>query len=758
MDRSSTVCLFSLVVLLGCGDAGPGAASAFIGRAACAECHADVEGAWAGSHHDLAMDVASEATVLGDFDDAVFVSTTGDTTRFYRRDGGFHVRAIGEDGRPTDFEVAYTFGADPLQQYLIELSDGRVQSLDVAWDARPGDAGGQRWFHLYPDDPPAPGDALHWTGLDQTWNYQCAECHSTNLDRGYDAATDTYATTWSEIDVSCEGCHGPGSEHARWAEPASPGSQAPEIPGFEGLRAPGAWAFEPDAAIASRTTPLESRAQIETCARCHSRRGVVAADYTPGAPILDSHRVSLLDEGLYHADGQIDDEVYVYGSFLQSRMYRAGVTCTDCHDPHTGRPRADGNVLCGRCHLPSAYDSPDHTLHPEASSGSRCVDCHMPETTYMGVNPRRDHAFSVPRPDVSAAIGAPDACTRCHADQSQEWAAAALADRVGPETAGGRVGPVVHAARLGDPRISADLAGLVGDTAEAAIVRGTAAALLGRVPGSRADRALRAALTDPEPLVRLGALGALAGPAVQSHWRAAYHLLADPVAAVRLEAASRLAFVPAEAATPEETAAIDSAIEDYVRSQLVNAERPEAHLNIAAARLGRGNLGEARAALERALALDPTFVAAYANLADLHRAVGDDAGAGAVLERGLLVAPDDPGLLHALGLSWVRSGDMAGALDLLRRAYEAAPENPRFGYVYAIALSSTDSSDTAIQVLRDVLEDSPFDRDALLALATISRDQGRRDEALRTARRLGELWPNDPATAQLLAELDSVAR
>jgi tetratricopeptide (TPR) repeat protein len=750
--------LFPLVVLLGCGDVGPTAESAYIGRAACAACHADVEQAWTGSHHDLAMDDAGESTVLGDFDDAVFVSASGDTTRFYRRDGGFYVRAVGADGRPGDFEVAYTFGADPLQQYLIEFPDGRVQSLDVAWDARPPDAGGQRWFHLYPEDPPSPGDALHWAGLDQTWNYQCAECHSTNLDRGYDAATDTYATTWSEIDVSCEACHGPGSEHAGWAQTASSDAPPLEIPGFAGLGAPGAWVFEPGAAIAARTTPLESRAQVETCARCHSRRGVIAADYTHGAPILDTHRVSLLNEGLYHADGQIEDEVYVYGSFLQSRMYRAGVTCTDCHDPHTGRPRAEGNVLCGQCHLPTTYDTPDHTLHVAGSDGSRCVDCHMPETTYMGVDPRRDHAFSAPRPDVSAAIGAPDACTRCHTDQSQDWAAGALADGIGPTTSGGRVGPTLHAARRGDPRVSADLGALVGDTAEAAIVRGTAATLLGRVPGPRADRALRAALTDPEPLVRLGALGALAGPGIQSHWRAAYHLLTDEVAAVRLEAALRLAFVPADAATPEENQVIDSAIDEYVSSQLVNAERPEAHLNIAAVRLARGNPGEARLALDKALALDPTFVAAYANLADLHRAVGNDAGAAAVLERGLQVAPDDPALLHSLGLSRVRSGEMTDALDLLRRAYEAEPENPRYGYVYAVALSSSDSTDAALQVLRDVLEVSPFNRDALLGLATIARDQGLRDEALLTARRLRELWPNDPAAAQLLAELDPSAR
>jgi len=746
------------LAVLGCGT--PDAertAAAFVGGATCAGCHAEEAAAWAGSHHDLAMEEATDATVLGDFEDAT-VTIDGRATTFFRRDGEHRVRTAGPDGTLTEYEVAYTFGVEPLQQYLIASSGGRYQALDVAWDARPQENGGQRWFHLYPDDPPAPGDPLHWTGLDQTWNYQCAECHSTNLERNYDPTTDAYSTTWSEIDVSCEACHGPGSEHVRLAEAAGPAVPLGSGTGDTGIVrlgvADGAgWAFPPGESIARRTAPPVSRDEVETCARCHSRRGVIDDDYVYGEPILETHRVSLLDEGLYHADGQIQDEVYVYGSFLQSRMYRAGVTCSDCHDPHTATVKADGNALCGQCHLPTAFDTPDHTLHPMGSEGALCVDCHMPATTYMIIDPRRDHGFRIPRPDLALDIGTPDACTGCHTEETQRWAADILADRFGVDSTRARYGRTLHAARRGDPRVAGNLSSLTADTTESAMVRATAASLLGRLGSPETGRALRAALRDPSPLVRLGALQSLEGGAIAEHWRSAYALLDDPIRAVRLEAVRRLAMVPADALTPDETDAVSRGVEAFVESQLVNAERPETYLNIAAMRAARGSPAEAREALETALLRDSAFVPAYVNLADLFRAMGVDSQAEATLRQGLEIAPDDPSLLHALGLSLTRRRQMDEAIELLGRAAELAPETARYGYVYGIALNSIGDVDGAVAALERVLIGSPFDQQVLVALATISRDAGRMGEAARYARRIVELWPDDAGARQLLSEL-----
>ncbi|MDH3732141.1 MAG: tetratricopeptide repeat protein [Gemmatimonadota bacterium] len=745
----------ALALCAACGPSNPPEPT-FTGGAVCAECHTPEADAWAGSHHDLAMDAATDSTVLGDFDDDRFVSARGDTTVFLRDGDSYRVRTRGPDGEPVEYAVPYVFGFDPLQQYLIAFPNGRFQSFNIAWDSRPEAEGGQRWFDLYADDPPAPGEALHWAGRDQVWNYQCAECHSTDLQRNYDAATDSYSTTWSEIDVSCEACHGPGSEHVRQAEALEPSDDGAILSLH--VSETSDWQFPPGETVALRDGGTDVSPQVEACARCHSRRGAIASEYQHGRPALETHRVALLDEGLYHADGQIEEEVYVYGSFLQSRMYRAGVTCTDCHDPHTARAIAPGNALCARCHLASAYDTPEHHFHEMGSSGAECVECHMPSTTYMVVDPRRDHSLQVPRPSAAAAIGAPDACTRCHSDRTQEWAANEIAGRYPPDAPAGHVARTMYAVRQGDPRAAADLATIVTDTAESDIVRGSAASFLGRLPSPDTDRALRAALRDAAPLVRLGALGSLAGPVIETHWRFAYPLLDDSVRAVRLEAGRRLAAVPPGVPDPEQTAAIEAGVAEFVTAQLVNAERPEAHLNIAAVRAARGSAPEALEALETARSLDPSFLPVYVNLADLYRAVGDEARSAAALRQGLEMAPDDPALMHALGLAEIRAGRTGAAVDLLRRAADSEPDNPRYAYVYAIGLNSSGQTETAVSTLEAALRRSPYDRDILFGLATISRDAGRTDEALRYARRIAALWPSDPASSQLVTEISEIRR
>ena len=249
--------------------------ASYVGTTACGSCHAKEHAAWRGSHHDRAMEVPDEKTVLGDFADARFLHA-GVTNRFFRRDGRWFVNTDAPGGKLADFEIKYTFGVYPLQQYLIELPGGRLQAFGIAWDARSKAQGGQRWFHLYPDPKLKAGDPLHWTGIDQNWNHQCADCHSTNLRKNYDAATRTYKTTWSDLDVGCEACHGPGSNHAAWAkqEPAVRGADA-----AKGLtvrldeRAGVRWTIDAATGSAKRSAPRVSNREGEVCARCHSRRG-----------------------------------------------------------------------------------------------------------------------------------------------------------------------------------------------------------------------------------------------------------------------------------------------------------------------------------------------------------------------------------------------------------------------------------------------------------------------------------------------------
>src|SRR5262249_38048524 len=262
------------------------------------------------------------------------------TSTFLRRDGKFAVRTEGPDGKPADFDVAYTFGVRPLQQYLVAFPGGRLQALSIAWDSRPQTEGGGRWYALYPGERIRTDDPLHWTGREQTWNYQCAECHSTDLRKNYDLAANRYATAWAELPVSCEACHGPGSAHVAWARarPAgAPPAGSAAATGFPVRLAHGDGAWEgkdPARGLAEWTGRPRDGAEVEACARCHARRRPIVDPYPYGAPLLDTHQPALLAAGLYQADGQILGEVYEYGSFLQSRMYRAGVRCSDCHDPH----------------------------------------------------------------------------------------------------------------------------------------------------------------------------------------------------------------------------------------------------------------------------------------------------------------------------------------------------------------------------------------------------------------------------------------
>ena len=363
------------------------------------------------------MQEATPATVLGDFDDATFVYGTV-RSRFFRRDGRFFVTTDGPDGKLADFEIRYTFGVYPLQQYLIAFPGGRLQALGIAWDARPKEQGGQRWFHLYPGQNVHAGESIHWTGRDQVWNFMCAECHSTDLVKGYDAATDTYETRWAEIDVACEACHGPGSAHVAWAG-SYKGSPSQAKAGEDGLTVHFdahkgmSWTIDPATGNARRSTPIASATELETCGMCHSRRGQIHEPWRPGQQLLDTHLTSLLEPGLFEADGVMVDEVYNYQSFRQSRMFSKGVTCSDCHDPHSLQLHAQGDGVCFQCHEEQKYAAVAHHGHEPGSPGSRCVACHMPARTYMVVDVRARSQLShpAPGPDRSATASPTPATT-----------------------------------------------------------------------------------------------------------------------------------------------------------------------------------------------------------------------------------------------------------------------------------------------------------------------------------------------------------
>ena len=721
-----------------------------VGSNTCASCHDAQFRDWQSSHHALAMQEANGDTVLGDFS-AVQFEYFDTTSTFLRQNDQFIVRTQNAAGELQDFPVKYTFGVTPLQQYLIELPRGHVQALSIAWDDRSVDEGGQRWFHLYPDELIAHDDELHWTGRTQNWNYQCAECHSTELEKNYNLESDSFATDWSEINVGCEGCHGPGSRHVQQAQSGTLGSRAGFVIDLDDAgRA--VWEINPATGIAERSEfRTRPPVQPEACGRCHSRRSNITPEYEFGKSLLDTHAVSLLDQGLYYPDGQISEEVYVYGSFLQSRMYQAGVSCSDCHNPHSGELKTGGQPsnVCSTCHAPDTFATTAH--HKHELDAVECVDCHMASKTYMGVDDRRDHSFRIPRPDLTSATGSPNACNGCHVEQDADWADAAITRWFGDDRPG-HYGPAIHAAREGVVRANEQLLQVIGNEEFPGIVRGTALSELRGPYSPEVASAIQAGIASPDPLVRIGALRSL--PALQPELRAQWGgpLLADPIRAVRIEAV-RVLSSARSVLHLQYGAAFREAETELISSLQANSEHPTSHTNLGNHYITAGDFSAAEAVFRTGLRLDSRAVGSRVNLADLYRQQGRDDDAEALIREGLELNADDAGLRHSLGLLLVRSDRSDEALTELEAAAGLQPDNPRFAFVYGVALNSLGRQDEAVAVLTGAAERFPADFDIHWGLATMLRDMGRTEEATVIAEAMVERYPGVSSIVNLLISL-----
>ncbi len=720
-----------------------------VGAAICAQCHAEQHLDWQGSHHDLAMQVATPDSVLGDFDHARF-EYAGVVSEFFERDESYRVVTDGPDGELGEFEIAYTFGIEPLQQYLIELPGGRLQALGIAWDNRPEPEGGQRWFHLYPDQEVRAGDALHWTGRNQNWNYMCADCHSTALVKGYDPESDTYNTTWSEINVACEACHGPGRDHVEWAlGGAAFDTSNGLVVSFHERHGIG-WPADPDTGTARRSQPRQTQIEIDTCGRCHGRASRLLGDTIHGGSLLDTHRPALLEPDQFHADGQMLAEVFNWGSFKQSRMARAGVTCSDCHQPHSLALRAPGNALCAQCHQPDRFDQPEHTGHPVDSTGSQCSACHMPQVTFMEIDRRHDHSFRIPRPDLSVAYGVPNACTDCHTDRDDAWARDSLLDwfPAGPDTSLD-FAHALHGASTGAPGLVEQLEQVITHPEQPAIVRASALrALSPWLSASHAELPIQA-LDAVQPLLRMTAIEALADTSPELRGKHLVPLLSDPVRAVRIESAAALAGMPEQAMSAEHHFKFQAALNEYIATLEFNADRPEANVTLGNLHSRRGLNEAALAAYRRALELEPATVDAWINLADLQRTDSSETEVAATLGEGLEWLPNSADLHHAMGLSLVRQQRMSEALTALERAAELDPHDPRYGHVLAVALHQLGQPDQAREWLERVVQRHPHHRDSLATLALHHAHAGNRAQAGILTERLAELEPDNETVAQL---------
>ncbi len=632
----------------------------FVGSEVCQTCHQPEYNDWQDSHHRLAMQVASPDTVLGDFSGKEY-DYFETFTQFLTDGGEFLVRTENADGEQQDFTVTHTFGIEPLQQYLVEFPGGRLQALPFAWDTRPSVDGGQRWFHLYPDEYVGPGDPLHWTARNFNWNYMCAECHSTDVKLGYDADSHTFNTTYEEISVGCEACHGPGSSHVAQAITRTFDSSF-GLPVSLDDQGTAAWIMNSDTGMAKRSELPKQQQQPESCGRCHSRRSVIAPDYEYGRPLTDTHMPSLLEEHLYFADGQIQDEVYVYGSFLQSRMYRAGVSCSDCHNPHSGQlvTGPDPNGVCGQCHLPTRFATAEHGQSD--SRAGLCVDCHMPARTYMGIDDRRDHSFRIIGPDAKSDPNT----TVAH------YATAIAAGRVGSAND-------VLLAAIANPDFPA-------------IARATILTLLEPPPGNDEIGAVQNGLNDEDPLIRIAALRALRQFPAELRLQSGGDLLDDPVRGVRLEAALVCADLR-DLLSATASRAFSRAADEYRQALLATANRPESTVNLAEFESMTGNTSAAARYFEQAIALDPDIAIVRHAYGLLLVRIERRDDALKELRRAAKLEPTNNRYVYVLGVALNSLGHPEEALALLQQARVDFPRD--FDIAWALATMLRDSGDVS---------------------------------------------------------------
>lgn len=716
----------------------------YAGSGSCEGCHSVEYKQWQGSHHFQAMQVANSSSVAGDFDNKVF-EHFGVKHRFFIRAGKYYVNTQDKGGQYRDFPIHYTFGVEPLQQYLLAFPDGRYQALTVAWDNRPVVDGGQHWFHLYPNDPVDAGGALHWTGSYFNWNLRCAECHSTALEKNYSVDTNSYQTTWQEINVACEACHGPAANHVNLATKGPLAGSSDK--GFSvDIGRSGIW-LASEKNTASLQGEKNGNRELDICAGCHSRRSILQP-HSYGQDFLDTNSLSLLSSDLYFSDGQIREEVFVYGSFLQSKMHQEGVVCSNCHNPHSAKVYDDGNTLCTGCHRAEVFDRSEHHHHKINSSGAACKNCHMPETMYMVIDPRRDHSLRIPDPSLSIEFGIPNACNQCHRDKDPQWAMKNTFKWYGP-----RVEHVYaktfHQAGLGELDSDRQLSILAMDKNLPAIVRATALNLLQRYGGQMAVVTASQLLYDVESLVRRAAVALIEIVPTNQRFELLGPLLKDSFLSVRVEAARLLAAIPVAALSKKQLLVSDAALKIITDSQTYNLDDPATYMDIGYIQAGRQDFQSAEKAYLRALVLDDKFLPALLTLADIYRARGEDWRVKKVLEDALAVEPAFADAHYAMGLLLVRQKRYEQALDYFSDAVSYRPDSGQFQYVYSVALVSQGKREQAIEVLIKALVYRPENLQLSVALAVQYLEVGNSAAAQNIYAQLSNLAPNNPRVQQL---------
>ena len=717
----------------------------YVGASTCAECHAEAHAKWEESHHYHAMELPSPETVRADFNNTEFVNF-GVTTKFFMEDEKYMVETNNQKGEMEVFEIAYTFGWEPLQQFLVKFPDGRMQVLPTCWDVEK-----KEWYHLYPDEKIAHDDPLFWTRSMQNWDHMCADCHSTNLRKEFDDAKQTFSTAYSEMNVACESCHGPGRDHVEFARKGKD------------------WIGVEHFGLADVNS--SNIAQIESCAKCHARRGFVHPGHHAGSKFLDHFIPEVtqpwspdMSVPTYHVDGQIDDEVYVYGSYIQSKMFHQGVKCVDCHDPHTVKLHTNTNQLCTRCHVPNennptGFDTPAHHFHQSGTKGAQCVECHMPEKTYMGIDARRDHSIRIPRPDLSVKHGSPNACNLCHTDKDAQWAADAVEARKGPNRPREVRHPgAFHAFRTGAPEAEKLLMAACQDPESPAFTRAGAMLALRRFLSDASFDEARRNLDSNQSVIRVAAVSKLEDlPPARSH-ASLVRMLGDPVVAVRTEAARILSRSPTTLFNEVDLGLFRQVFRELKKRYEHNLDRPESHLSLGILAENQGDPVLAEEHYRSAINREDTYVPARMNLATLLSRRGRSREAEKLLREAIRYQPAWGQAHYSLGLLLAEDRSrLPEATRALEKAAAYSNGNPRIFHNLAIAYWQQEKIEPAISTFSKAIELEPQNPEFLQNLLQLLAQRQRWKDALPYAKQLVTLLPDSAEAKAFLSRIERSA-
>lgn len=698
----------------------------FLGDDACKQCHQTEFKDWEGSHHDKAMQLANRETILAGFKGEKFTSQ-GVTSKFYSKGDDFFVNTEGPDGKYHEYKIIYTFGITPLQQYIVEFPDGRFQCLRTAWDTEKN-----KWLDLYPDFKVVHSEWLHWSRGGLNWNTMCSDCHSTNVRKNYKEESNGYNTEFALINVSCEACHGPGKQHVDEATKLG-----------DDYKASGSMQMIPG------TQPKEL---VDQCARCHMRREQISELFNFEGTMLDHYYPQLITERLYYIDGQILDEDYVYGSFVQSKMYMNDVTCTDCHNPHSLELKFDGNKLCAQCHVPDLYDTPKHHFHEVGSESGQCINCHMTGRFYMGNDFRRDHSFRIPRPDLSLKYGTPNACTQCHDDKDDEWAWQIFQEQYDvPDYQ--HFSELLASGLSGDPHGKESLLTLMNDTLQPEIARASAVRGLQYYMNANDVANLMTFLNDSSPIVRAATLDVLGEIDNTDYATYLLPLLKDEKRSVRAKAFYALGSLTEPQIPVEYKEVYQKSKTEFFIYLGATAEFAGGKAKEASYYLKKGNVAKAIVNYEKALDIDNLNNMVRTSLATLYYRNGQLKEAEDTFKTIIKQEPEYGPTYYSLALLLAETGRNKEAIEQLEKAMIHMPENLRVYYNLGLLYDSIDETENAKNTIIKGLKVYPTNEELLYTLAFFYSKYGEIERAREIGAQLVQLYPNNANYANFLQQL-----